>query len=251
MKASNSRSNDPVNKFWDKYIDYIINQGVKKSATRWYVIRVEQYINANSDKKLAQHSPNEVKKFLTTLGLISQLEDWQFCQTVDAIRNLFAMLNVTWLSEVDWQYWLDSSRLLAENHATIAKKIHAENTIEKLANIVHSNLSPVRQTHKAVLTQLLIEIRSRGYSVKTEQAYESWVARFILFNNNQAPDSLSSEHIISYLQFLAVRKNVTASTQNQALNALVFFYKNVLKMDLGDFGPFVKARTERSCRSSS
>jgi len=155
------------------------------------------------------------------------------------------MLKVNWLSEVDWQYWLDSSRTLTENHTTIAKQVNAEQTIKKLSNISGSHLAPVRQAHKAILTKLLIEIRSRGYSIKTEQAYETWTTRFIAFNNNQSPDKLSSEHVTLFLQHLAVRNNVAASTQNQALNALVFFYKNVLKVDLENFGHFVKAKRPR------
>jgi len=242
MKVSNSSSKDPIKNFWDKYIDFILSQGVNKKSLRWYVLRAEQYIKAIPDKKLLQHTPDDINQYLKIQGRSNNLTDWQFCQIVDAILNLFKLLNVSWLMEVDWQYWLDSSRSLAENHTSIAREVPAEQTIEKLTNIKGSSLAPFRKKHKEILKQLLIEIRSRGYSIKTEHAYESWVVRFIAFNNNNNPISLNSEHIVSFLQHLAIRNNVAASTQNQALNALVFFYKNVLKIPIDNLGDFIKAK---------
>jgi len=242
MKDSNSRSKDPINKFWDKYIEFILTQGVKKTSTRWYVLRAEQYIKAHPDKKLAQHEPDDVNNYFQIQGRSEKLKDWQFCQIIDAIRNLFKLLNAPWLTKVDWQYWLDSSRSLADNHASIAHEIPAEQTIEKLANIKGSRLAPIRQAHKNILKQFIIEIRSRGYSIKTEQSYEAWIVRFIAFNNNQTPVELGAEHIVSFLQHLAIQNNVAASTQNQALNAIVFLFKEVLKVPLDNFGHFIKAK---------
>ena len=81
------------------------------------------------------------------------------------------MLEIPWLQEVDWLKWMDSSKALPDDHPTIAGQVPAEETIHKLANQKHS--------------KLLIEIRTRGYSIRTEQAYKPWVARFIAFCNNE------------------------------------------------------------------
>ena len=71
-------------------------------------------------------------------------------------------------------------------------------------------------------------LRTRRYSIKTEQSYESWVTRFISFNENREPEQLGSGEVVNFLHHLAVQRNVAESTQNQALNALVFFYDKVL-----------------------
>ena len=68
------------------------------------------------------------------------------------------------------------------------------------------------------------------------------MARFIAFCNNRNPCETGGDEVVSFLQHLAVRRNVSASTQNQALNALVFFYDQVLKKPLGDLGDFVRAK---------
>lgn len=93
-----------------------------------------------------------------------------------------------------------------------------------------------------LLTQVRIELRTRHYSLKTERDYVKWIRNYILFHQKQHPKTLNEVHINQYLSHLAVDRHVSASTQNQALCALVFLYKHVLKMDLDDFGPMVWAK---------
>ena len=78
------------------------------------------------------------------------------------------------------------------------------------------------------LGKLRTAIRVRHYSIRTEQTYESWVLlRFITFHDYKQPHTLDSAAIYSYLNYLADVRRVSASSQNQALNALVFFYQYV------------------------
>lgn len=79
-----------------------------------------------------------------------------------------------------------------------------------------------------LLTSVREEIRRRNYSYKTEQAYISWIRRYIHFNGTVHPLELSDKHVEAFLNYLANEANVAASTQNQALSALVFLYKEVL-----------------------
>lgn len=85
-------------------------------------------------------------------------------------------------------------------------------------------------------------IRVRHYSIRTEQAYIGWVKRFILFHNKQHPNKMGEAEVIAFLSHLAVTKNVSASTQNQALNALVFVYSQVLKQPLENLNNAVRAK---------
>jgi len=79
-----------------------------------------------------------------------------------------------------------------------------------------------------LLHQVRTEIRRRNYSFRTEQAYIHWIVKYIRFNNTTHPNLLGDAEVEKYLNFLANEKNVAASTQNQALSALVFLYKQVL-----------------------
>jgi integron integrase len=80
----------------------------------------------------------------------------------------------------------------------------------------------------------LVRARCRrlSYSVRTERAYASWIRRFVLANEKRHPRELGSHEVEKFLTDLAVRGNVAASTQNQALSALLFLYREVLGMDL-------------------
>ena len=87
-----------------------------------------------------------------------------------------------------------------------------------------------------LLDQVRDVIRKRHYSIRTEQAYVERIRRFILFHKKQHPKDMGEKEVSQFISHLATDKNVAASTQNQALNAIVFLYKQVLNVDLGDFG---------------
>ncbi len=94
--------------------------------------------------------------------------------------------------------------------------------------------TPVKQTK--LLDQVRAAIRTKHYSMKTEEAYVQWIKRFILFHNKRHPKDMGEKEINQFITHLAVKEKVSASTQNQALCAIVFLYKHVLKIELGDFG---------------
>jgi integron integrase len=75
-------------------------------------------------------------------------------------------------------------------------------------------------------------LRLKRYALSTERSYLNWIRRFIQFHNLQHPRTLGKEQIESFLSHLAVKENVAASTQNQALNAILFLYRNVLDQPL-------------------
>ncbi len=93
-----------------------------------------------------------------------------------------------------------------------------------------------------LLDQVRDVLRLRHYSYRTELAYVHWIKRFILFNNKRHPLDMGENDIQAFLTDLAVRGKVAASTQNQALNAVVFLYKQVLHRELGDFSKAVRAK---------
>lgn len=87
-----------------------------------------------------------------------------------------------------------------------------------------------------------MRVRRRGYSLRTEQTYASWICRFIAFHDKGDPASMGPEEVLAFLEYLALGRKVAASTQNLALSALVFLFDQVLKKPLGDMGEFARAK---------
>ena len=82
-------------------------------------------------------------------------------------------------------------------------------------------------------------------ALRTEETYWGWIKRFILYHGKRHPREMGAEEVRDYLTHLAVERHVSAATQNQALNALVFLYRRVLDQELGDIAEAVRARRPR------
>ncbi len=85
-----------------------------------------------------------------------------------------------------------------------------------------------------LLDQVRQVIRVKHYSLRTEESYINWIKRFIFFHNKKHPIEMGEKEIGQFITHLAKNKKVSASTQNQALCAIVFLYKNVLQKDLNN-----------------
>jgi len=83
-----------------------------------------------------------------------------------------------------------------------------------------------------LLDRVRASIRTKQYSIRTEQSYVDWIRRFILFHGKRHPMEMGKAEIEAFLTHLAVNRNVAASTQNQALSALLYLYREVLERDL-------------------
>ena len=94
------------------------------------------------------------------------------------------------------------------------------------------------------IKKLKEEIRIRHYSIRTEDAYVYWVRRFAKFNTNVSPLFYKPTHIDKFLTYLAIVEKVSPSTQNQALNALNFYFKNVLKITIPEELQFARAKAQ-------
>ena len=92
------------------------------------------------------------------------------------------------------------------------------------------------------LQKVVNQIRVRHYSRRTEDTYLHWIKRFIYFHNKRHPREMGEQEVAQFLTDLAVRRNVAASTQNIALNALVFMYRYVLERPLNHINGIVRAK---------
>src|SRR3954453_7057579 len=93
-----------------------------------------------------------------------------------------------------------------------------------------------------LLEQVRAVIRLKHYSIRTEEAYTHWIKEYILFHRRQHPSTLGAEHISQFLSYLAEKRHVASSTQNQAASALLFLYREVLEQPLPWLNQVQKAR---------
>ena len=119
---------------------------------------------------------------------------------------------------------------------------HRAPTLAKPAQIAPA----VRTAKPRLLDQVRDAIRTRHYSYRTEEAYVGWIKRFIFFHHKRHPAEMGPPEITQFLTALAVERHVSASTQNQALAAVLFLYQQVLGCDPGWLADIVRAkRAER------
>ena len=119
-----------------------------------------------------------------------------------------------------------------------------------LAHGVHET-RPAEPPKPRLLDRVREALRTRHYSRRTEKAYVAWIRRYILFHRKRHPLDMGAPEITRFLNALAVDLNVAASTQNQALSALLFLYREVLDLDVAWLDELVRAKRPSGCRSSS
>jgi integron integrase len=95
---------------------------------------------------------------------------------------------------------------------------------------------------RRLLDQVRDAIRVHHFSYRTEQAYVGWIRRFILFHGKRHPEEMGAAEVSAFLTALATQAGVSASTQNQALSALLFLYREIVRRDLGWLDDVVRAK---------
>jgi len=228
---SNSLSTKPgaASRFFDNYIICLNNAGIHKDQRPWYVKRLEGFIKLQNGRRIKSLSGKDITEYFEAIGRKSRLSGWQFYQCIDAIRILYCNLLISSsCQEVDWNFWLDSAKQLEIDHPTTARQLTPEELSFIKPRKGKSTLNQVRASHRDLLVLFTSEIRRRGYAYRTEQSYEQWVCRFILFCDGVSPGIAGKDKIKEFLDYLAIQRCVTSSTQNQALNALVFLFEKVL-----------------------
>lgn len=216
--------------FWERYWEVLRRQGVKAGHERWYERRCVQFIRLLKPRRLREAAAKEVTEFL---GLLAQQPDaagWKVRQADHALRILFQeLLRSPWAG--NWPVGLPEFEGWMEGPEGGGKLPVAGNAAQaRFAEQVNKMIRTLRCLH---------------YSYRTEEAYVAWAQRFLTFARAETMEELDGEKVRSYLEMLAVRGKVSASTQNQALNALVFFFREGLGKELGELGQFAPAKRPR------
>jgi integron integrase len=209
--------------FWEAYRSAVMSKSVPEAKAEWYVKWAQSFARSSAGP-LKSRKPEQVKAFLDSLASRSAVRPWQLTQASEALRILFQnVLKTPWAKK--WPTLSDAFQ--QEGPASFRDQ---------------ANWREVDELHKSVFDRLHSEMRTRHYSLRTERSYEHWIRRYIAFHGLKSPKDLSPEAVKEYLEYLAEVREISASTQNQALNALVFLYEQILNEPLGQIGDFTKAK---------
>jgi len=245
-------NDETASRFWDDFIYKSESYGVNQETVRWYVKCAEEYIKAHPGLRLSQHSAQYVKQYLQKKGRNPRLEDWQFKQLVEALKLLFKdVVKLPWANSFPWDDWLVAATSLPNNHATVARDYQPVNSLLEEHEPAsrddnHSSLfKQVNQHFPEHIAELVTQVRIQQYSIRTEHAYLGWFLRYVHFHNMKDPARLNETDISQFLKYLVIRRKVSASTQSQALNALIFFYRHVMKKELDKNIKFPRSKKPR------
>lgn len=239
---------DAASRFWDKYILKTGAYNVPEGARRWYVKHVEDFIKAQSGRRLITLTADDIEHYLKKKGRNENLADWQFRQIVDALRILFTgIVSPAWGNTFDWAGWRDGARELPADHATIARHAKNDDTnrIQPATPESDKAINQFRQRFPELHNRFITVVRGLQYSIRTEKTYLSWIARFVLHGRFSSAEDMQTDRIAPYLEYLAVSRNVAPNTQRIALNSLVFFYRHILKLQLEGKLNYRRARKQQ------
>jgi integron integrase len=226
-----------------RYVSYLTSQGLKEENLRWYVIRAEDYLRSVQGRPVAGHSVAEVQNYLEDVGRKIGSQDWQYQQIVDAIQKLLLAAGAPCVENIDWSFYRAGAQLLAETHPTVSRAnglLPSENDGKQ-----SPLMKKIKERYGRLLDKLVIEIRSRNYSIRTEKTYLGWAYRYLASLGDLDIKESGGPEVAGFLSDLVIRRNVGVSTRNQALNALVFLYDKALEQPLEDLGDLPRLKRPR------
>jgi integron integrase len=230
-------TDDNEKRFWNNYIALLTEYDIKPDLFQWYVKHCEKFIRCYTEIRLKNHTQETLTKYLSGILQKSYLKAWQKRQAFDALKFLFLSIRSPLTHQIDWEYWKMSCKELEPDHATLARN----NTPMRTQLISDLDLKG-DASNSPEIEKLIYIVRAKGYSIRTEKTYAHWVNRFLKFNAYLKTETLDDQCVIAYISYLAVDKGVSAATQALALNAISFYFKSVLTIELGDLSAFVKAK---------
>ena len=186
----------------------IAHKFATKSNASYYAFWVSRFLNFSNNKEILPQD-DKIKEFLSMLRR-EDAKDWQLLQAEKAVK------------------------LYLEKFSYIKKALKKPP--------VKKNLSANVQK---ILTDLQKAIRLKHFSYNTERTYVDWAKKFfeyLTYDKNISSNSLSSQDVQDFLTMLAVKQRVSASSQNQAFNALLFLFRNVLNIELKNMNKTVRAK---------
>ncbi len=220
--------------WWDGYLRSLEKQGISAKALPWYRRRVEQVLERHPGVHSGSLTGADIDGYLTEVDRLD-LPIWQLRQILDALRRFAVASQAGWVAAVDWPAW----------HRRLVDGVGDE----RLA-VIETGVLP----EDPALREFVVRLRTRQLRLRTEQTYLDWVVRCIQHHGLGSAADLQAAHVAPFLEHLAAVRQVSPSTQRQALNALVSFLggrEGADRVDIAAYRPAQRPRQVPTVLSAS
>ncbi len=240
---------------WPKgYFEVLSECGVPAHHQTFYAHWVRQFFHRNTEKPRRLLTANDIARYLDAIRKDPGMADWQVQQARTALilyYEQFRGISLGDLSVLDAPLKEQPTKRTSQRSQPEQPPVDRVPPPRDLPQLLSvpvpqgTEKGPGRANMNALRNAVQNALRVENYAWKTEQTYWLWIRKFVAYHQGRKPSLLGAPEIHAYLSHLAVNQGVAASTQNQALNAIVFLYRKVLKKDVGDFSDFPRARRGR------
>lgn len=240
VKKANEMTRSEIS-FWQRYCERLIGLGhtgkVGSYLTKW----AQLFVYSLEGVRLKAVTQELIRRWIEDLDRNGDFELWQLHQALKAVEILMDEGGDSAGSpSIDWNELGSLCEELGSEHVTLARTQSAVEAVEKSLSKADCRLDAEAA---AALRKLREVIRQRNMAIRTEQSYADWTERYLVYNKGHLPPC--PQQVPTFLNYLALERNVAAATQAQALNALIFLYREVLEMDIGVLAGFKRARASR------
>ncbi len=204
--------------------------GVPEVEIPWRVRWVERFVAGLGGLTVQKASLDDALQYLHQSASSGKLQEWQVHQAAESLRYFFR--------EIVPRKWSEAIRAPVADFS----KVRLANPLVPPEVSVLPDWSKPARTPEEAMDRLRTSLRARHYAIRTEQAYADWVRRFFRAYPTKMPPELGEPEVRRFLEGLAVRGHVAASTQNQALNALVYLFRFALNRELGEIGEVTRGK---------
>lgn len=223
---------DSKQPIWEQMETLLEKLNTYPPSIPWLIRWAQSFVRELNGKPLEKTGPDDICYFINKLNSNPSLQHFQVKQADQALRFLY-----TRILKYDW----------ASNWPDTLHKIKSDQVVgspQKYRPTGPYNITfeECKKIHATIFEKMSNAIRTMHYSIRTEKTYSDWAKRFLAFHHPADPKTLTSQHVSEFLEFLAVHRHVSASTQNQALNAISFLLKNILVIDIVDQLSFARAK---------
>jgi len=235
----------PNNPSWDdrwwRFSQGLMNRGVVTGKHDFYRNWVRKFIGFVQPRKWNQALREDVEQFLE-LMVREGKAGWQIAQANESLELFYKEVAPMSWAQRDWPPTPSSMELSDARPAAVIRPPLAERNHSWDGK---SDQGELEKRWEPFLEEVRETLRSQRYAYRTEQSYLEWVRRFLLFVRPAQRSSLDRKSLEDYLNYLSLERRVAASTQNQALNAILFIFRHILKEGLGSFEDVHRAPISR------
>ena len=226
---------------WGRFSRGLLDRGIVSGKHDFFRNWVRKFIGVVQPRKWNQALREDVEQYLDLLVREGKA-GWQIAQANESLELFYKEVAPMAWAQRDWPPTPSSMELTDVRPAAVARP--------PLAERHHSwdgktDRGELEKRWEPFLDEVRESLRSQRYAHRTEQSYLEWVRRFLLFVRPAQRSNLDRQSLEDYLNYLSLERRVAASTQNQALNAILFVFRHVLKEGVGTLEDVHRAPTSR------